>query len=164
MNCNSNGRVDILGDNVLNSFQLHDKMPVGGSDNYARNALTGNWEGNNLSKTFFSKGNIDILQNGIRAGVYNESKGRFLIGKQDEDPLKIIMRSIFLTHSKNLPNQITQQVEQLNQMVLDYSVPQVLGEAVGYVKFKNDISMMYTPMTRPTSTFHNNTLELKPWF
>jgi hypothetical protein len=164
MNCNSNGRVNILGDNVMDSFQLHDKMPVGGSDSYNRTALTGNWESNVLSNTFFSKENMEILQNGIRAGVYEESKTRFLIGKQDEDPLKMIMRSIFLQHAKNLPNQITHQVQELNQMVLDYAIPQVLGEAIGYVKFKNDSSMMYTPMTRPTSTYHNNTLELKPWF
>ena len=76
----------------------------------------------------------------------------------------MIMRSIFLQHAKNLPTQITQQVQELDQMVLDYAIPQVLGEAVGYVKFKNDSSMMYTPMTRPTSTYNNNTLELKPWF
>jgi hypothetical protein len=74
------------------------------------------------------------------------------------------MRSIFLQHSKNLPNNITQQVEQLNHLVLEYAVPQVLGEAVGYVKFKNDASMMHTPIQRPTSTYYSKTLELKPWF
>ena len=164
MSCNSNGRVDILGNNNMNCFHLYDKIPVQEGDTYYRNALTGNWQNNLLSKTFFSAGNIDILQNGLRAGVYNQSKGRFLISRQDDDALKMIMRSTFLQHSKNLQTNITEQVQQLNNLVLDYAVPQVLGEAVGYVKFKNDTSMMYTPMQRPASTFHSNTLELKPWF
>ena len=162
--CNSNGRVDILGNNVMDRFHLYDKIPVSGGDNYYKTAMTGNWSNDVLSSTFFSKENMQIIQNGIRAGVHNESKGRFLIGEQDEDTLKMIMRSIFLQHSKNLPTHITEQVSELNQMVLDYAVPQVMGEAIGYVKFKNDSSMMYNVMDRPTSTYHNNTLEWKKWF
>ena len=42
-----------------------------------RNALTGNLEDNMLSKVYFSKGNIIILQRKICEGVYGNSKGRF---------------------------------------------------------------------------------------
>ena len=164
MSCNSNGRVDILGDNVMDCFQLYDKIPVSAGDTYYRTALTGNWDNDTLSDAFFSEENMNIIQNGLRAGVYKESKGRFLIGKQDKDPLKMIMRSIFLQHSKNLPNNITQQITQLNHLVLEYAIPQVTGEAIGYVKFKSDASTMYTPIQRPTSTYYSKTLELKPWF
>lgn len=162
--CNSNGRVDILGDNVMDRFQLYDKIPVAGGDNYYKTAMTGNWSNNLLSSTFFSKENMQIVQNGIRAGVHNKSNGRFLIGEQDEDTLKMIMRSIYLQNAKNLPNQIKEQVNALNNMVLDYAIPQVMGEAIGYVKFKNDSSMMYNVMDRPSSTYRNNTLEWKKWF
>jgi len=164
MNCNSNGRVDILGPNAMDCFHLYDKIPIADGDTYYRTAMTGNWQNNMLSRVFFSAENIRILQNGIKAGVYNESSGRFQIADQDEDVLKMIMRSTFLQSAKNLPNQITEQVKQLNNLVFAYAVPQVLGEAIGYVKYKNDASMMYTPMQRPSSTYHSNTLELKPWF
>ena len=164
MSCNSNGRVDILGDNVMDCFQLYDRIPVSDGDTYYRTAMTGNWDNDALSNAFFSEANMNIIQNGLRAGVYKESKGRFLIGKQDEAPLKMIMRSIFLQHSKNLPTNITQQIVQLNHLVLEYAVPQVMGEAVGYVKFKSDASTMYTPIQRPASTYYSKTLELKPWF
>jgi hypothetical protein len=162
--CDSNGRVDILGNNVMDRFHLYDKIPVSGGDNYYKTAMTGNWSNNPLSSTFFSKENIQIVQNGIRAGVQNKSNGRFLIAEQDEDTLKMIMRSIYLQHAKNLPNHISEQVQELNQLVFDYAVPQVLGEAIGYVKYKNDSSMMYNVMDRPASTYHNNTLEWKKWF
>jgi hypothetical protein len=164
MSCNSNGRVDILGNNVMDCFHLYDKIPVSDGDTYYRTAMTGNWDNTLLSNAFFSEENMNIIQNGLRAGVYKESKGRFLIGKQDEAPLKMIMRSIFLQNSKNLPNNITEQIKQLNHLVLEYAVPQVMGEAVGYVKFKSDASTMYTPIQRPASTYYSKTLELKPWF
>lgn len=164
MNSNANGRVDILGDKAPNVFQLYDRVPVNNKITSYRQALTGNWENNMVSNVFFSAENIQIIQNGIRAGVYKLSNQRFLIGQQDLDTLKIIMRSIFLQHSLNDNKNVTQQVEGLNKLVINYSVPQIIGEAEGYVKFKNDVSTMAMPMDRPTSTYASNTLELKPWF
>ena len=74
------------------------------------------------------------------------------------------MRSIFLQNSKNNDDNINNQIQTLNKMVLGYSIPQIIGEAVGYMKYKRDASVMYTPMTNPVSTYSNNSLELKPWF
>ncbi len=159
----ANGRVNILNNNPHDRFSLHDKIPIGNSTTYC-NALNGNWQKNMLSETFFNAGNIRIIQNGLKAGVYKLSNGQFMIGDQDEDTLKIIMRSVFLQNAVNLPNNITEQVSALNKMVLDYCVPQVYGEAQGYIKYKNDVSTLVVPMTRPTSTYSNSTLELKPWF
>jgi len=164
MSCNSNGRVNILGENHLNCFQLYDKIPVSGGDTYYKTAMVGNWQNTILSNLFFSKENITIIQNGIRAGVYNKSNKRFLISAQNEDTLKIIMRSIFLQHSKNMPEQITEQIIELNNIVLDYAVPQIMGEAIGYIKFKNDASVMHMPMERPSNTQDFKILEQKPWF
>ncbi len=159
-----NGRVDILGNNPYNRFALHDKIPVGGQDTYFREAMTGNWSDTTLSSAFFSGQNIRTLQNGIKAGVYKRSNGRFLIADQDEDTLKIIMRSIFLQHATNRAGDVRGQIAALNGLVLDYAVPQVYGEAEGYVKYKNDVSTLVVPLCRPVSTFQTNTLELKPWF
>ena len=49
----TNGRVDILNYNPGDRFSLHDKIPTGKSTGY-RAALTGNWNDNLLSNTFFS--------------------------------------------------------------------------------------------------------------
>jgi len=157
-----NGRVHIMGNNQFNTFALHDKIAT--KDTYYKAALTGNWITNTLSKTFFSTGNIQILQNGIKAGVYKLSNQRFLVANQDEDVLKMIMRSIFLQHALNLPNKITEQVTALNQIVLDYCVPQVYGEAKGYVKYKHYVSTLAVPIQLPISTKSDNTLEFKRWF
>ena len=74
------------------------------------------------------------------------------------------MRSIFLQHASNLPTNITQQVEALNNLVLDYAIPQICSEAEGYIKFKNDVSTLPVPLQRASSTYSNNILELKKFF
>jgi hypothetical protein len=44
---------------------------------------------------FFSSENIQIIKNGIKAGVYNEATTEFIPPNQNADELKIIMRIIF---------------------------------------------------------------------
>lgn len=159
-----NGRVNILNNTPNSVFNLYDKIPVEQNITSYRNALTGNLEDNMLSKVFFSKGNIIILQNKIIQGVFNSSKGRFKIGYQDEDTLKIIMRSTYLQNAANNPQNITEQVEALNQIVTDYCVPQICSEAQAYINYKNDVSNLAVPIQRPVSTYNNNSLELKKFF
>ena len=124
MNKVNNCRVDIKTPNTSELFQMYDKIPANQCTTF-RNATEGLWTENSLSDTFFSLQNIQIIQNGIRAGVYKRSNGQYLIGPQDCDSLKIIMRSIYLQHAANQPNNISQQVYELNKIVLNYCVQQV---------------------------------------
>ena len=117
MNTNSNGRVNILGNNMPDVFQLYDRVPINNKITPYRQALTGNWENNMVSNVFFSADNIKIIQNGIKAGVYNNSNKRFIIGPQDQDTLKIIMRSIFLQHSLNDTKNLTSELNKLNELL-----------------------------------------------
>ena len=127
--------------------------------------MTGNFQDSALSIAFFSKDNIQIIQNAIRAGVYEVSNKQYIIDNQNCDTLKVIMRSVFLQSSTNLPTQITQQIQSLNDLVVTYCVKQIYGEAQGYINYKRDVSTMYTPIDRPVQPDYNNkTLELKPWF
>lgn len=156
----SNGRVNILEPCTRTQFMLYDRIPVKDCTNY-QNAMVGNWDETTLSKAFFSAENIQILQNGIKAGVFKASKGQYIIGQQDCDTLKIIMRSMFLQYSANLPCDITCQISALNEKVLDYAVPQVFGEAEGYLKYKRDASTLVVPMQTPISSgYKTKTLEL----
>ena len=159
----NNGRIDIMGKTNLDVFTLYDQIPVSEGSSDFREALTGTNTSTMLSAAFFSKENIQIIQNAIKAGVNKLSNGNFVVGNQNEDTLKIIMRSIYLQNSKN-GNDITTQIIELNKLVCDYAVPQIYGEADGYMKYKRDVSTMAKPMQRPISTYHNNTLELKKFF
>ena len=160
----SNGRIDIMGPNTGDLFQLYDKVPINDEFTDHKDALVGNWENTLLSKAFFSKENIMIIQNGIKAGVYEESKGRYVIGNQSEDVLKIIMRSTYLQYASNKSIKITEQIVGLNKLVIDYCVPQLVSECSAYMKYKQDVSSLAVPMARPKSTYHSNTLHFEKFF
>ena len=164
MNKVNNGRVDIKSPNTSTLFQMYDKIPANQCVTF-RNATEGIWTVDSLSNAFFSEQNIQIIQNGIRAGIYHRSNGQYVIGAQDCDSLKIVMRSVFLQNSANQPNNITQQIAQLNKIVLEYCIQQVYSEAQGYMKYINDASTLVVPISHPVMANENDRqLELKPWF
>ena len=148
MNKTTNGRVDIKTPNTSKLFQMYDKIPAKQCTTY-RSATEGLWDETILSQVYFSNQNIQIIQNGIRAGVYNRSNGQYTIGPQDCDSLKIIMRSVFLQHAANQSQNITGQIQQLNKIVLDYCIFHVYSEAQGYMKYLYDVSTLAVPMSTP---------------
>lgn len=164
MNKVNNGRVDIKSPNTSALFEMYDKIPANQCVTF-RNPTEGLWTDTYLSQAFFSQQNIQIIQNGIRAGVYHKSNGQYTIGPQDCDSLKIVMRSVYLQHAANQPNNITQQVSELNKIVLNYCIQQVYSEAQGYMKYIDDASTLVVPIAHPIMA--NNTdreLEFKGWF
>ena len=164
MNKVSNGRIDIQSPDTRSLFNMYDKIPAHQCTTY-RNPLEGQWDDSNLSNAYFSKENIQIIQNGIRAGVYKQSNNQYVVAPQDCDSLKIVMRSIYLQYSANLPGNISSQIEALNQMVLNFCIQQVYGEAKGYMKYLSDASNMYVPIADPVlAKDDDKELVLKPWF
>jgi len=131
-----------------------------------REPTEGLWTDTLLSNAYFSAENIQILQNGIRAGVYAKSNGQYLIPPQDCEELQIIMRSIFLQHSRNLNTHITQQISELNKKVLDYAVDHVYEEARGRMKYLHDASTLVVPMSHPVlvAEYDKNTYSMPEWF
>ena len=159
-----NGRINILHPNTNTLFNMFDKIPVNDPTTY-RDALQGGWNETPLSQAFFSRQNMQIIQNGIRAGVYKRSGNNYIVSQQSTDNLKVVMRSIFLQHASNLPNKVSEQVAALNKLVLDYCITRVYNEAIGYLKYRRDASTIAAPISAPISTKSNtNTLELKPFF
>ena len=157
----TNGRIDIISPTLNNQFELSDKIPVHTTAAF-RDAMTGNWMNTPLSLAYFSSENIDIIQNNIRKGVFDKSNGEFIIGLQDEDELKIIMRSVFLQNSLNLETNIRQQITDLNTIVESYAIDQVYKEAISYLKYKRDASNMYALLALPSnSSTRGKTLELQ---
>ena len=157
-----NGRVNILGNNN-EQFQFADKIPLKECSSY-NSALRGTWTETPLSILFFSKENIELLQKSIKKGVYELSKQKFVISNQDCDELKIIMRSIYFQESKNLPYDITNQIRKLNEYVIKYSVKQVYEAAIGYIKYKRDVSNGPSIINHPINASNKGKiLELQPF-
>jgi hypothetical protein len=125
-------------------------------------ALKGIHQSNEVANVFFSRANLDALQQGIRYRVYVESgDSRFVIAPQSEDELKVVMRSIYLQHSSNLTVEVLEQVRELNRKVLDFCVPRVLNEARMYMTFQKDWNNQPTIMDHPQNVSNAGTKVLE---
>jgi len=146
-----NGRVNLMDQpDPMVQFKMAEKVAIKNKATEYRGAIAGEWEENALSNLFFSAGNMQIIQNGIRAGVYEKSGRQFTVLPQNPDTLKIIMRSIYMQYAEHIPTGITAQVARLNRLVLEYAVPNVYNEGVGYIKYCEDISTLPVPFSLPT--------------
>jgi hypothetical protein len=119
---------------------------------FATDALRGNWEVTELAKQYFSEENLKAINNAIRKTVYDKSGSKkYVIDDQSADELTIIMRTMYLQYAQNLPYDIPGQVADLNQKVLDWSVPHIMSAVDHYNYYLNDISHMPVPLARSIS-------------
>jgi len=161
---NNNGRINMSAD-ISTLFTMYDKIPANQPAGF-RESTNGLWSETKLSKLFFSPQNTQTIQNGIRAGVYEVSNHKYLIGPQNEDSLKVIMRSIFLQNATNQPTNIGGQIQVLNQMCLKYCIEQVYGEAQGYMTYLTDVSTIAVPLAPPMMDNKEvkRSYKMSPWF
>ena len=156
-----NGRIDLI--NSGTPLFLQDQIKLDDKTNYY-NTIKYSLEPSTLSKTFLSYENRNIIQNAIKAGVYNLSNQQYIIDRQDDDVLNSVMTGIYLQYSLNKPDNIKQQIEDLNKMVINYCVPKVYGELKGYLQYKFDASTLVVPLKNPVSTYNSKELVLNNFF
>lgn len=84
--------------NIL--FNMKDSIPIKTPATY-RDPLTDVWENSSLSKTFFSKKNVTLIQDKLIEGVYLKSNKKIIISRQNDDELYVIMKSIYLQYGKS---------------------------------------------------------------
>ena len=141
-----NGRVDISKPSSLQIPNFQQKSVNNASFYYE--AVQGGFTPNEVSNLFFSCNNIDVLQDGLRYKIYTLTDGKYVIGRQSEHDLKIIMRSIYLQYSKNLKTDIVSQVRELNSLVLDWAAKEVFSNLKQYNKYIKDVSTLPIPLAR----------------
>ena len=89
---------------------------------------------------------MQIIQNALRAGVYQMSDKQLVVAPQSETHLKVIMRTIYLQNARHLKDNITDQIALLNKDVLDFCIPFVYKEALFYRKYLKDQSTLVVPL------------------
>lgn len=109
----------------------HRDIPLG----FNNTPLKGMQQSTLLSKVFFHPKNIDLIQKQIIMRVFHETDGTYLIEKQNEKDLKVIMRSMFIQYAKHSPDQIRSQIRQLNNLVVDEVVPDIVAEIHAYIGY-----------------------------
>jgi len=147
-----NGRVTInqeeLGDPYAGLPGFAPQITV--EPDFQADMLRGNWETTPVSTAFFSASNVERIQQLIRKGVFDRSTPKgYVIDNQSTDELKIIMRAIYYQYGRNMPNDISAQVQDLNKKVVDWSVPHILSAVDHYFYYIKDISHLPIPMEQP---------------
>jgi hypothetical protein len=100
--------------------------------NMSQNSLTGIQVETSISRAFFSPKNVDMLQRQIIAEVFRRTNGAYLIEKQAEEDLQVVMRSIYIQHARHVPNDIPEQIRELNNLVTDDVAPNIISEVNAY--------------------------------
>jgi hypothetical protein len=141
-----NGRVNTTENNNFLMYDMYkeQKQNMFVSEEAIKNIHTKN----ELSDLFFSRENIDILHDGIRYLVSKKTCGKFVIDRQSENDLIIVMRSIYLQYGEHKPLGLVEQVKELNTRVLEYCVPKIIEEIKIYMQYRNDISSLPVPLSR----------------
>jgi len=163
-NNNLNGRVNTLETPSTDiMFKMQERIVTKNTATEYKGAIANVEECNILAQVYFSAENVQIIQNGLRSGVYEVSNKRHIISPQNIDVLKIIMRSIYLQHAEHKVD-VTAEVVHLNKMVLDYAVPNVYNGVLGHVKYIEDISTLVVPLELPRAIDRDyKQLGLKHW-
>lgn len=103
-----------------------------------------------LSGTFFSPANVDIIQRGIISHFLSQTG--IAIDRQKTEDLLCIMRSIFLERSRNLSLNVKEQLNALNIIVIKDCVSKVAVSVEQYLTYLKDASSLPVPISRGEST------------
>lgn len=117
--------------------------------NMSQDSLRGIQQESILSKVFFHPKNVDLIQKQIIIEVFRRTNGSYLIEKQDEADLQIVMRSIFLQHAKHIPNNIKEQICELNNLVVNEVIPGIISEIKAYFGYLESVFGSRQIMERP---------------
>jgi hypothetical protein len=144
-----NGRVSISGKEFTNNIYPLYEQKKNGNTIYKNEALKTIQTNSILSNLYFSEKNIRIIQENIKYNIWINSNKEYIIGKQSNSELKIIMRSIFLQYSKNINENMNQQVKYLNDIVIKYCVPNILSNIKQYLGYLENVSYLPIPLSHP---------------
>jgi hypothetical protein len=138
--------------------------PTKAPSNAGQGGIRGNLERSVLNQAYFSAANFQIIQNAIRHTVYQKSGE--IIDPVGSDDLFMIMRALYLQYGRNLPDQIPEQIAELNERVATWCVPKILAEMSMYRTYLKDISTLPEPLAHPVlqTTAGTKTLPYKPFF
>lgn len=155
-----NGRATNIGDDKMyNSMPMTENNPDTENKDFKNKAINNINQATSISNLFFSEININNLQNMIRYNIYKLS-GQ-IIDRQSDTELKIVMRSYFLQYSKNSPDNLKEQLIDLNNHVLNYCVPKVHDEMIQFKGYINDVQNLPMPIERPKNMSSAGTKHLR---
>ena len=142
-----NGRVINITEKPIERFPLFaNNCP---NDEFTNKALFGIQDCTPLSRAFFSKENIKLLQDMLRYNVYIKSNKKLIIGPQSTIEMEIISRAMFLQNARFLNYNIKEQIKELNSLIINKITPMVISETLQYQGFLLNLETLPVPIEHP---------------
>ena len=113
-------------------------------------------QNNPLRCAYLSEKNMQIIQNGIRAKVYEMSKNNFIISEQDPVTLKQVMVQIFNSNVRNHVDNSQQMIIELNTFTITVCAKQIYERTKNYLQYTDTQGKVMTPMAQPVFTSIKN--------
>jgi hypothetical protein len=90
-----------------------------------------------VENLFFSDENIEIINKQLILSVWKKSDKQYKIGPQDKNKLYIVMRYVFIEYARNLPYDLTKQINELNCIIVNMILPDIITnfeQKLGYLR------------------------------
>ncbi len=97
-------------------------------------------EQGDLENVFFSDENISLINKQLILSVFKKTNGRIKISEQSKENLIIVMRYVFLEHSRHLPYDIAGQIKELNCRVVGEVLPNIITNANQRIDYLDEIN------------------------
>jgi hypothetical protein len=119
-----------------------------------------------LNAVFFSHDNIESLQTQIHDQVMAMSGGKYDIGRQSDDDLRLVMRSYYLMFGRNDPTKVSSELAELNGRVVGYCSGKIYSEVDFHMFYRKDLEEFAPAIANPVNTqvFGTRSGELKSFF
>ena len=108
-----------------------------------------------VSRVFFSKENIGLLQRRIIREIMKITNGQYLIETQDENDLLTVMKAIYSDNPSDLDlvtnNDIRNYIARLNNIVIADIVPDIISELKTYFRYLDDVFGPQHVLDRPVN-------------
>jgi len=118
-------------------------------------------EPNLLNQLFFSKRNMDIVQYRLKQYVFwetwKQSTIHYVIKPQDETQLLTVMKYVYETYGKNLPNDMKEQIDDLDDLVVKEAGPSLVGNILSHVGYLELINNPIRTLDQPQNVSSKGT-------
>lgn len=139
-------------DKSYQDYKLYQEEP-GRTNTVYRDLLKSRIARSPVSDAFFGGGNIDNLKHAICNQIYQRSGGLYKLTpeSQNTEPLVMVMMTYYLDYAKNSPGNVSGQVRELNQRVMDYMVPHTISKIKEHLVYIRTHSQQPLVMDRPVN-------------
>jgi len=111
-----------------------------------------------LENYFFSDANVDLINKQLIMQVFKKTNGEFKISTQKYEDLIIVMRYTFIEYARHLPYDITNQIRELNTIVIGQILPNIITQITQQKEYLRVISEPREILPLPISESTSNRL------